>query len=68
MQVCSGRRGIEVAAAAGALEAPSRGAVQEGPAARSVWLWVETAGEMAPVVTVRGLSCVDMRLDALLEP
>lgn len=31
----------------------------EGAEVQSVWLWMETGGEVAPVVTVRGLSCVD---------
>ena len=59
---------MEVAAAAAVLDAPSKGAVRDGPATRSVLLWVETGGDIAPVVTVRGLSCVDSMLDALLEP
>lgn len=65
VQVWSGRRGIVATAAAATAACAVAGNVVlvEGPAGRSVWLWVEMGGEMAPVVTVRVLSCVDNRLD-----
>lgn len=50
---CSGKRGME----AGADDAGM--AAELGTGSLSVWLWEEIGGEMAPVVTVRRLSCVD---------